>query len=394
VQSGSSANHSLSFRSGWLWAFGDNSYGQVPGGDVGRMVPRLSGPARVPQTVVLPPLSLTMGMPVTLAGTSGSGLPLSYAVSGPATLIGTTITRTGSGEVIVDGWQAGDDNAWLPSAVATLLINSAPLIGSPTHTDITSTSATLGGNVTSDGGTTINERGVVYSPTESNPTLATGTKVTAGGTTGVFSTAVSGLSGQTAYAYRAFATNSAGTTYTDAATFTTLNLPPVFFGYAVSTTRNTAASITHVSLLARTADPDGGTPAISSVFPTSAFGGTVTGGIGSITYTPPLDYTGLDTFTVTFIDGQGGSTVGTVIAKVTGVAGTGGYQACITRLPANAGMATLHYGIPHNSYLIQRSTDLTDWITQTTLTAAADGTLPWVDTSPPQGRAFYRSKAQ
>src|SRR5262249_45702635 len=92
-------------------------------------------------------------------------------------------------------------------------------------------SATLGGNVTSDGGLTISERGVVYAPTSTNSNPLIGgsgvTKVTTTGTTGVFTVPVSGLTGTTGYSYKAYATNSSGTSYTSFATFTTANAAPV-----------------------------------------------------------------------------------------------------------------------------------------------------------------------
>lgn len=40
---------------------------------------------------------------------------------------------------------------------------------------------------------------------------------------------------------------------------------------------------------------------------------------------------------------------------------------------------------------MQRSTDLQNWITLQTQQAATDGTLPYTDTSPPPGAAFYRT---
>ncbi len=103
--------------------------------------------------------------------------------------------------------------------------SSAPTVSSPTSASITSSSATLGGNVTADGGAAITERGVVYSVTSvnNNPLIGgpSATKVTAAGTTGIFTVNVSSLSASTGYSFKAYATNSVGTTYASVATFTT-----------------------------------------------------------------------------------------------------------------------------------------------------------------------------
>lgn len=115
-----------------------------------------------------------------------------------------------------------------PSAVAT--------VTSPTSTGITATSATLGGNVTSDGGATITARGVVISQTSVNSSPQLGgsgvTNLTTTGTTGVFTLNAGSLSGSTAYSFRAYATNASGTAYSSTATFTTLaaNSAPVIAG--------------------------------------------------------------------------------------------------------------------------------------------------------------------
>jgi formylglycine-generating enzyme required for sulfatase activity len=109
----------------------------------------------------------------------------------------------------------------------TLNTRDNPSVNTPTATGITSTVATLGGNVTADGGSTITERGVVYSATSTtNDPLINGTgvtKVTATGTTGVFNIPITGLTPGTNHSYKAYATNSQGTTYTSVATFTTLS---------------------------------------------------------------------------------------------------------------------------------------------------------------------------
>jgi hypothetical protein len=89
-----------------------------------------------------------------------------------------------------------------------------------TASSINSTSAISGGNVTSDGGATITARGVCWS-LSSNPTIADA-KTTQGGTTGSFSSNVSGLTLGNTYYVRAYATNSAGTAYGSEISFTTV----------------------------------------------------------------------------------------------------------------------------------------------------------------------------
>jgi len=86
-------------------------------------------------------------------------------------------------------------------------------------TNITTTGATLGGNITSDGNATVTERGVCYS-TSPNPTTAN-TKLVIGSGTGSFSQAITGLTANTTYYVRAFAVNSQGTAYGNQQTFTT-----------------------------------------------------------------------------------------------------------------------------------------------------------------------------
>jgi hypothetical protein len=101
----------------------------------------------------------------------------------------------------------------------------APTVASPTSANVTTTGATLGGNVTSDGGGEITDRGVVYCSGACTPAIggAGVTKaVAATAGTGVFTTAVSGLTPSTAYTFRAYAINSAGTSYSPNGTFTTM----------------------------------------------------------------------------------------------------------------------------------------------------------------------------
>ncbi|MEO7978817.1 SprB repeat-containing protein, partial [Flavobacterium sp.] len=86
-------------------------------------------------------------------------------------------------------------------------------------TSIGATKAIAGGNVTADGGATVDARGIVWATT-TNPTTANNT-VTSGTGTGIFSSTLSGLPATTLIYYRAFATNGAGTSYGALASFTT-----------------------------------------------------------------------------------------------------------------------------------------------------------------------------
>ena len=96
----------------------------------------------------------------------------------------------------------------------------APTVSSTTSVSlVTENSARSGGNVSSDGGSTITQRGVVYG-TSQNPTIAN-SKVVVSGTTGSFTADMTGLAASTTYYVRAFATNAIGTTYASQQSFTT-----------------------------------------------------------------------------------------------------------------------------------------------------------------------------
>ncbi len=98
---------------------------------------------------------------------------------------------------------------------------------SSTVTNITPFAATVGGDVSNDGGALITARGICYSTT-ANPTTA-GPKVIVTGTLGSFNTNLTSLLPNTTYHIRAFATNVNGTAYGADVTFATLceQLPPV-----------------------------------------------------------------------------------------------------------------------------------------------------------------------
>jgi len=85
--------------------------------------------------------------------------------------------------------------------------------------EITQTTAISGGNVGLDGGAAITQRGICYG-TSPNPTIAD-SYTTNGNGMGSFTSNLSGLSPNTTYYVRAYATNSAGTGYGFELSFTT-----------------------------------------------------------------------------------------------------------------------------------------------------------------------------
>jgi len=144
--------------------------------------------------------------------------PVAVDVSASSALNGKTVGFVSLGS------QGSFGMVGISAAAAT----TAPTVTTPTQASVTHNSATLGGNVTADGGASISARGVVYSQTSlnSNPQLlgANVTNLAHGtNTTGVFTVNATGLLPGTQYSFAAYATNSAGTTYTSpVSTFTTV----------------------------------------------------------------------------------------------------------------------------------------------------------------------------
>jgi len=174
------------------------------------------------------------GSPITARGVVWSTSAVPTTSDSKTTDAGTTGTFTSN----LTGLTAG--TLYYVRSYATNAVNtvygtqisfttlSPPTIAATTAaTSITSTTAISGGNITSDGGSPITARGVVWSTT-SSPTIALTTKTTDAGTTGTFTSNLTGLTGGTLYYVRAYATNAANTVYGDQISFTTLTPPPTY----------------------------------------------------------------------------------------------------------------------------------------------------------------------
>jgi len=97
-----------------------------------------------------------------------------------------------------------------------------PVLTTTAVTNITQTAAKSGGNITSDGGVIVTARGVCWS-TGQTPSISDN-KTTDGTGVGHFQSNISGLSPNTTYYVRAYATNSNGTVYGSAISFKTQSI--------------------------------------------------------------------------------------------------------------------------------------------------------------------------
>lgn len=136
----------------------------------------------------------------------------------------------------------------------TLPASALPTLTTTSVSDITQTTATCGGTVTTDGGSPITERGVCWSVSP-GPTMADSRTLDGSGT-GMFVSNMTSLAAGTLYYVRAYATNTTGTAYGNEQSFTTLlniTIPTVTTAPTSNVTQITFTSGGDVT-------SDGGTP--------------------------------------------------------------------------------------------------------------------------------------
>lgn len=132
--------------------------------------------------------------------------------------------------------------AYGASITFTTLVATVPIISSTTAANlVTATTAKTGGIITNSGASNVTSRGVCYSSTATIPTIAN-TKTNDGTGIGTFVSSLVGLTANTTYYIRAYATNGVGTAYGDVKSFstTTATIP-------TGITTTTASTITQTS---------------------------------------------------------------------------------------------------------------------------------------------------
>jgi hypothetical protein len=136
---------------------------------------------------------------------------------------GAASVLTTAGSIAPTAWSTWTSGAYITATLA-LKPAVAPTVTSSVVSEITTITATGGGNVTADGGSPILQRGVAWS-TSANPTTANNFANTAG-TTGFFQSSITGLTAGTSYFAAAFAFNAIGSSYGSDQAFSTDAPPP------------------------------------------------------------------------------------------------------------------------------------------------------------------------
>lgn len=201
---------------------------------------------------------------------------------------------------------------------------TTPTVTTGSVSNITSSTATVAGNVTADGGATVTERGICYS-TSQNPTTAN-SKVASGSGTGSFSANLSGLAANTTYYARAYAINAQGTSYGSQVSFTTTTSTVTYCASKGSNSSYEWIDLVQFAGINRTSGNDGGYKDMTSLQATVARGTTYTiyfsAGFKSSSYTEYwavwIDYNKNGTFDTNekVVSGSSSSS-GTLSANIT-----------------------------------------------------------------------------
>lgn len=186
-----------------------------------------------------------------------------------------------------------------------------PSVTTATLSSISQTTAISGGSVISAGGGSVTARGVCWATT-SGPTI-TSSKTSDGTGTGAFTSALAGLTQNTTYFVRSYATNSAGTAYGNELSFTTLSsggatIPSLTTTAATSITQTGAQSGGVVITDGGAAITAKGVCWSTSANPTVASSKTMDGS-GTATFTSAL--TGLTANTTYHVRAYGTNSSGT-----------------------------------------------------------------------------------
>lgn len=186
--------------------------------------------------------------PTTLNSVVNNGNGTGIFTSNISGLTASTIYNVRAFAINTIGTAYGNQVNFTTSSSATI-----PVLTTSAVTTITAYTAVSGGNISSNGGTTVTTRGICYS-VNTNPTTSN-TIINSGSGTGLFISNLSGLISTTTYYVKAFAINSLGTAYGNQISFTTLGNTTL----PILSTANITAVSTTIATSGGNITYDGGT---------------------------------------------------------------------------------------------------------------------------------------
>lgn len=258
-----------------------------------------------------------------------------------------------------------DDNCqFLNATWSEIILATEPTLSSTSHSSVSCNTASSGGTTISNGGGTISAKGVCWS-TSANPTTADSKtdEFVGDPTENDYSSSITGLSPNTTYYYRAYATNEAGTGYGGESSFLTL---PV----TVAGTIGTAQTICHgatPATLTNIASPTGGSGAYTYQWQSSPDNSAWSdiGSATAITYSP-----GALTTNTYYRRGETSSDCGTVytasILITINPATVGGSITSSATVCSGANGATLTLS-GHTGSIVRWESSTDNWVTPVTI---------------------------
>ncbi|MHB9007817.1 MAG: lamin tail domain-containing protein [Limisphaerales bacterium] len=167
-----------------------------------------------------------------------------------------------------------------------------------------------------------------------------------------------------------------------------VNRPPIPGLDGATTSINQPLELPAARLLINDTDPEGDPLQIVSVNLPSAGAGSVSMAGGRVTYRPAQNFEGTARFDYVLADGRGGEATGTVEVNV--IAGTVPLTATLSVEP-EAGYRLRFAGDPGQTWELQRSTDLVNWIRLETKSIPLHGLIEFEAVPTPTRHAFYRT---
>lgn len=161
---------------------------------------------------------LSSGNPTSWSWSFPNGTPSTSNIQNP---INIQYNTAGTYDVTLTVTNANGSNPKTKTGyiVVTNVNPQLPTLTTTTISNITNTTASSGGNITNQGSSAVTARGICWS-TSQNPTISN-SKTTDGNGTGNFTSNLTGLTTNTTYYVRAYATNTNGTAYGNQQSFTT-----------------------------------------------------------------------------------------------------------------------------------------------------------------------------